>query len=214
MSSLSTPQTEPSQNINDRALLHMQEKYGEEFTYLSPWGNRMTGNREFLASCNSLPGQPVLVRIENYKSDTPVFGDNYWTEYFKQETIDYFQEVANEVFSESIIHYQTNKSNVTDALGVGTVFEDYYCDPSTQIVVYIEVKASVYTSEDQFSQFFAKLRGSQGKIMVSVIVVDDSVYGTLDHSEISTLTYQEKDIASAYAKAHGGDFQSDTSKED
>lgn len=213
MISLSNQQTEPSQNANDLALLHMQEKYGEEFTYLAPWGNSMTGTREFLASCKSLPGQPVLVRIENFKTANPIYSDNYWEEYFKDDTIDYFQRISSEVFGDAIIHYEPSRLSVTDMLVPGTDFVSFYNDTNTFITVYVEIKEGVYLSKDQFSEFYSKLNGSQGQIMVSVIVVEDNLYGTMDSSALSLLPYQDKSIANAYGETNEGTFRLDVAKE-
>lgn len=209
MSTQKQPETKPAQNANELALLHMQEKYGEEFTYGAPWGNSMTGTREFLAFCNSLPGKPVLVQIEDFKSDTPVYKDNYLEVKYQQDVQDYFKNIAADVFSDAIVHYEPSRLSVSDNLTKDTSFAAFYGDSTTFLVVYVEVNETNYSSEAQFADFFSRLAGSEGDVMVSVIVVKDEVYGTLKQSDLNLLTHRKEDVASAYAEMKNGQFQFD-----
>lgn len=204
--------TSPSLSANDLALLHMQEKYGETFTYAAPWGNSMTGTREFLATCSSLPNQLVLVQILDYESNAPVYKDNYLAAKYQAEISTYFHDIAAEVFGDAIIHHEVSKQSVSQHLSKDTSFQTFYEDVSTVVTAYIEIKGSSYTTIRQFDQLFSKLNGSNGQIMVSVIVVDDSIYGTLDSTELNILLYQEKDVANAFAETANGSFQYDFSE--
>lgn len=202
-----------SLDVNELALLHMEEKYGEKFTYAAPSGNSMTGTREFLTFCESLPGKTVVAQIENYKTDTPIYKDNYLEVLYEKDTISYFKKVADEVFGENIVHYEVSNLSVSSNLSKDTSFKSFYEDPSTFIVAYVEVKESEYNSNKQFEEFFTQLNSSNGSIMVSVIVVKDSMYGTLELDDLKLLPYKEQDIASIYGETINGSFQYELPKE-
>lgn len=200
-------------STNDLALAYLEEKYGETFTYAAPWGNSMTGNREFLTTCDSLPGQAVLVQVENFKDDEPTYKDNYLEVKYLIDTTEYFRDAAAEVFGDAIVHYEASKLSLSSDLSKYTPFDSFYQHPTTYMVVYLEIKQSNYTSPDQFALLFSKLKESQGQIKVRVIVVKDDIYGTLDTNALNLLPYEGKAIADAFAETENGSFQFDLSEE-
>lgn len=206
-------ETVPSHDANELALLHMQEKYAEKFSYIAPWGDSMTGMREFLATCDSLPGQTVLVQVENFKGEHPIYRDNYLTVKYQAQTKDYFRRVAADIFGDAIVHYEASKLSVSSDLDAGTSFDTFYADSTTLIGVFIEIKESNYSSQKQLDEFFAKLNLSQGQIKVNVVVVNDSVYGTLDRRELNLLCYRGEEVAFAYAEIQAGVLQIDRNEE-
>lgn len=205
--------TQSSADTNDLALAYLEEKYAEHFYYLAPWGDSMTGTREFLTTCDSFPDQPVLVQVENFKSDAPVCRDNYLAVKYQAETAAYFQCTAAEIFGDAIIHYEASNLCVSSDLGKDTSFDAFYQDPTAYMVVYVEIKGSNFTSQAQFAQFFSALNGSQGEIMVRVIVVNDENYGTLDADALNLLPYEGKAVADAFAMTENGSFRYEPSEE-
>jgi len=89
-----------TQNINVVALAYMEKKYRENFEYAFPYGDSMTGTHQLLVTCASFPEQNILVRIENYRREDKVFLDNYVAVKYREETIGFLQDCANQVFGE------------------------------------------------------------------------------------------------------------------
>ena len=207
MSAQKQPETKPAQNANELALLHMQEKYGEEFTYGAPWGNSMTGTREFLAFCDSLPGKPVVVQIKDFKSDAPVYSDNYLAVKYEEEAIAYLQKEAEAVFGDVKVYHTANKQCVSENLSADASFETFYADASAKINAYIEVNGGGYTSTEQFEDFFSRLHGSSGSVKISIIVVDENIFGTLELEDLNMLPYKREAVAHALGKTVNGNFQ-------
>ncbi|MDE5590689.1 MAG: hypothetical protein K2J60_16375 [Acetatifactor sp.] len=121
-------QKEPRQNSNDAALQYMEQKYGEKFEYVAPWGDSMTGNHELLVSCESLTGKDILVKISNYKSENRVFQDNYLAVKYCEETVGFLSQCANEVFGDSKIDYNVAKHALSPELPADASFEEYFAD--------------------------------------------------------------------------------------
>jgi hypothetical protein len=89
---MSDNSSQNSGQINDIALAHMEQKYGEKSEYAAPWGDSMSETREFIARCDSLQDQDILVQIENYRQKEKIFRDNYLAVKYRENTITFFRD--------------------------------------------------------------------------------------------------------------------------
>lgn len=206
--------TEKTPNVNDQALAHMEEKYGEPFIYADATGNSMTGTRKFFATCESLPGKQVLVQINNYKEENKTFLDNYLAVKYEETVKDYFHGCAAEVFGEANVYYEAHILSVSSDLPAETSFEEFYADESTLIVVMIELKESSYSSRQQLEDMLAKIMNSQGEVLITTVVVEDALYGTLDRRSLNIMINNKEQVDSVYAKIKNGAMQVVWTKED
>jgi hypothetical protein len=174
----------PTQNINAVALAYMEQRYGEKFEYVAPWGNSMSGTHELLVECVSLPGQKILVQVENYKKADKLFLDNYLAVKYYQETVDFIRDSATSEYASVSVFYDVFKDGLSPELSPDATFAEFLSDPRLQFAITIEVKASDFVSEDQ-TEKIAELIAKYGThYWLSVVFVEDSQYGTFDEKTI------------------------------
>lgn len=180
-----------AKNINTVALEYMEQKYGEPFEYVGPWGNSMSGTHELLARCDSLQ-EPVLVEIENYREDDKVFRDNYIAVKYKQQTADLLQECAESVFGEANVYYEVRKIVMSDGITADATFEDYLADTSGPLAAFIEVKGSSFSDRSEAELIGRSILEHIASFDVMLVAIEDSVYGTLDRDGIKDrITHRE-----------------------
>lgn len=172
-------------DVNEEALLRLKNKYGEEFEYAQPWGNSMSGTRQFLAKCNSLD-ELVLVQIENYKTENKVFKDNYIAVRYKQNVINFLQEKANETFGEANVFYEVTRDGLPETLGADATFEEYF--KVADILFRLEVNESNYNSTEQIKKFANAVydKVPLGKLTGSIMVMPEAEYGIYDAGDLGS----------------------------
>jgi hypothetical protein len=141
--------------INDGALEHLKEKYGEEFTYLKAWGSIKTaGVRQILVSCESMPGKEILVVINN--NDRPAtYHDNYMDYFYEAQTREFIRDVAAGFFDGFSVTIRRIFSPSVRGITQDTVFDDYIRHDGNTIDSYIVVNDS---DEDTIMAFYEELK--------------------------------------------------------
>ena len=200
---------EPKSNANELALAYMEEKYGESFTFLAPWGNSMSGNREILVTCESLPEEQILVQVENYKTDEAIYRDNYLAVKYQDEVIDFFKTTAAEFFGDINVFYTPSKQCVSADLPEDAAFTAFYADASTIIPVMLEISASRFSDASAIESYLNTISDTQGEISVSFVIVEDEVFGSLDRKGLSDLITMKNAVYSAYGAIVNGAVQMD-----
>ena len=169
---------EPKQNVNELALEYMEQKYGEKFEYKAPAGSSYTGNRTFLATCESFGDQTVVVQIVNYKTDERQFRDNYLEIKYADRMFDYLSQIVNNRFGESKIYYGSAGKPLSADLPANATFEEYLMDPSGTINAIFVVKKSDYKDMNQLSEIMETISSNcaAGSMSINLIVIEDSKY--------------------------------------
>lgn len=187
MFSLSNPNqpTEPSQNANELALAYLEEKYGEPFYYSAPYGDSMTGTRSLLVTCNSFPDQQLLVQVEGFKTNQKVFLDNYLAVKYQSETIDFLHACISEHYPNANIFYEAPLVCQSANLSAAASFEEFLADGRAKLIVMLEVNASEFTGPESINEIVTQITESCNHMTLTVIVVDDSLFGTMDRSELN-----------------------------
>ena len=184
---------------NELALAYLEEKYGEPFYYSAPYGDSMTGTRSLLVTCNSLPNQQILVQIEGYKTNDKVFLDNYLAVKYQSETLDFLQAYATEFYPSTNIFYNAPVVCQSANLSATSSFEEFLADGRAELIVMLEVKASEFTGTEALDEIVAKITESCNHMTLTLIVVDDSIFGTLDRSELNNRIAHRDYVAMAKA---------------
>ena len=196
-------------NANELALAYMEEKYGETFTYLAPWGNSMSGTREILVTCDSLPGQQILVQVENFKTEQKIYRDNYHAVKYQDEVIDFFKTTAADTFGAVNVFYTPSKIGVSTDLPADASFDAYYSDAATVLPVTIEIAGSRFTDSSAIENYLYSISQTQGHISISFIVVQDDIFGTLDENGLFDLVTQKNEVYSTLGTILNGTVQVD-----
>lgn len=180
-----SPEENNQKNINDVALAYMEQRYGGDFEYDVPWGNSLSGTHELLVKCDSLPDQQILVQIENYKQEKKIFRDNYLAVKYQAESIEFFHNCATEVFGEANIYYEIAMDGLSPELPADATLTEFLADTRVPLVIMVEVKASDFSSEEQAEKVAELIAENGTYFYLTVVIVDDSVYGTLNRKSLN-----------------------------
>ena len=144
------------QNINSAALGYMEQKYGEKFEYVGPWGSSYTtpGMRQILVSCASLPGKEILLVISgDGKSES--YSDNYMDFFYESQTSDYIAKIADKHFNDFTVEVSIIRSPTADGVLPTTGFEDYIANENHVVDASITISD---TNEDAVRGFLNELK--------------------------------------------------------
>ena len=201
-----TSQGERGRNTNDAALEYMEQKYGEKFEFVAPWGDSMTGTHELLVRCESLESERIVVAVSNYKSEDRVFSDNYLAVKYRENVVEFLSQCTNKAFGESRVHYNVARSALSPELPADASFEEYFADESCFLSAAIAVKASSFTSEEQAEIVTEPILEACGASYIGVllVVVDDAEYESLDLDELGHKVVTNQFVQCArLTKQHG-----------
>lgn len=173
-----------NESFREHALLYMEEKYGEPFTYVSPWGSSYAskGIQEILVRCESKP-EDILVRgVKN--GDVYTFSDSYLAVKYKDQMVSAVKAVSDEVFGESKVFYKVMKQALSPDLPADAEFEVYSTDPASGIVVYIAIPRHAF--DDSLVQTFAEVFQKTGiAASVQLLVTEEGTYSGLDMEQFN-----------------------------
>lgn len=178
---------EPTLSVNGQALEYMKEKYGEEFYFYSPWGNSMSGMRQFLAVCDSMPDQPVLVQIDNYKTEDKVFSDNYPVVKYQQEISDYLKEKFSSYYSKMDVLYLPSKQALSPSLAANADLEATLADENCTIVAYIVMGADEFQSRDQIEELAGSFTECAGSMQLILLFLSEENRSFSDVEELRAI---------------------------
>ena len=195
------------QNINVLALEYMEQKYGETFEYSGPFGDSMSGTHDLLVKCASFPDQNILVEIENYKCDNKLFLDNYLAVKYREDTIDFLLNCANQVFGEATIFYNVDYQALSPELPVDATFNEFLADTRVPLKIDVEVKATDFVSKEQAEQTSELMSVKGTRFWLRIIVVNNSEYGTFDSKTLKKYVELQKFIQCAVISRLDGDNQ-------
>jgi len=174
-----------TQKYNQLALEHLEKKYGEPFAYAAPYGDSMTGTREFLVTCDSLPGQRILVQIENFRENDRIIRDNYLAVKYQDQTADYLKTCMTAACPDVNVFYEAPKDGQSPELGADASFEEYLADTRARLVVMMELKAGTCAGKEAIEEAVRNMAATCKNMALTVIVVQDEVFGTLDRDGLN-----------------------------
>ncbi len=202
---------EPKVNVNELALEYMEQKYGEKFEYSAPTGSSYTGNRTFLAKCESFGDKTVVVQVENYKTDERTFRDNYLEIKYADRLSNYLSQIINDQFGESKLYYGTARKPLSADLPADASFEEYLKDPSGTINAYAVVKESDFNDMKQLSEVMETFSSdcAAGSMSIVLIVIEDLKYIDCNLSQARDYSMRENYIAKGKILRAEGDTSID-----
>ena len=172
-------------NINNQALAYMEAKYGEPFTYVGAAGDSLSDTHKLLVSCQSMPEKKVLVEIEQFRSENPVFMDNLLAVKYEQKTRDFLLECAVHVYGEADVFYTATEEGQSPKLSGDASFSEFLADTRVPLIAAIEIKDSSRTSDTQSEELGRLLSASGANIYITLVAVDDNEFGTLDREALN-----------------------------
>jgi hypothetical protein len=174
----------PTQNINAVALAYMEQRYGEKFEYVAPYGDSMTGTHQLLVKCDSFPEQSILVRVENYRREDKVFLDNYLAVKYREKTVEFLTGCATQVFGDSNVFYDVELQTLSPDLSKDASFSEFLADTSVPLNVMIEVRANNLGSDDQARQIADLIAANGTRFIMHIVSLSDTDYGIYDEDAL------------------------------
>jgi hypothetical protein len=168
-------QQDKQRNINDDALVYMEQKYGEKFEYVSPWGSSYTGTHQLFVKCNSTSSEEILVEVEKTENGN-IFRDNMLAVKYRQDTKDFLLECAEKIFGQAKILYEPTKECQSESLSATASFAEYLADTRATIMPTIVVKTSSLSSKDQADALAQLVAAGGVRFLISLSIVSDSDY--------------------------------------
>lgn len=167
----------------DLALEALEEKYGESFAFESSIGADTSGVFSIYVTCESMPNKRIKVGKEySYEPYT----DNYLAVKYEDETKNYLYNSITEYFSDVRIFYDASTSGtISPEVPIDISFEEFLSSPTGPHHLIIEVKESAFTSREDAEKFAKKLENTGLTYFLSIIVIEDHIYGTLSKDELS-----------------------------
>jgi hypothetical protein len=200
-------QQDKQRNINDDALVYMEQKYGEKFEYVSPWGSSYTGTHQLLVKCNSLQDQEILVQVENFKQENKIFRDNYLAVKYREDTIAFCRDYANQVFGETTVFYEVADDGLSADLLATATFHDFLADTRVPLVIMIAVKASNFSTREQAQEVAELIAESGADFYLTIAVLEEAAYGIYDHKTLNKQIALKQVIDSAIIIKRGDDIE-------
>ena len=164
---------DPAQSVNEALLAYLEERYQEHFQYLSPCGSSLDGSRRLLASCQSLPGKEVLAELADFRSQDRHFLDNYLALKYEEETLDFLQRCAREVFGEAKTYYSVTQRGLPPELSPRASFQEYLADTSVPLAMRFALKNSSLHQREEMTRFAQLLSREGTRYSAAVYVVWD-----------------------------------------
>ena len=174
------------QSINDAALAHMQEKYGEVFEYISPWGSILANRNkvQMLVKCASLTDE-IFVEANKIENEY-IFSDNYVAVKYTPETNKLLQAAVDDFFTKSFVVCNISQKALSPGLPADASFEQYCADSEASLSATIFIPGSAF-EETSVEKFSNKLAGSNMGANIRFFAVDDNIYGTLKTDNIEDI---------------------------
>jgi hypothetical protein len=111
-------------NTTDKALLYLEQKYGEKFSYAGSFGSGYVtpGSSAIFVTCESLPNDEIALFI-NEKDGT--YADNYIDHKFREKTEGFLFDIACKYFNVADVKVGIAGFPTLDGIDNTTPFEDY-----------------------------------------------------------------------------------------
>jgi hypothetical protein len=168
-------------NINDAAVLYMEQRYGEDFEYEAPWGNSMSGTHELLVRSSSMSDRDILVEVRNYKENDKTFKDNYISIRYENEFRDFLRKSVENEFSEAVVFYNTAKFGLSSDVPVDVEFDDYLLESDLFVTSFIGIKDIYFTDEESVNNvaeyLFKKIKSA--RLGITLVFVSEEEYDSL-----------------------------------
>ncbi len=175
----------PPLDTVDFAQAALKEKYGEEFRYLGAWGSALDDDKKFLVSCDSLPGQRILVRVSNFRDKNKrSVSDNVLTCRYAQETEDFLKNCAEETIGSARVFYEPSMQALNSSLPTDLPFERFLSESGVFLGATIEVKGSEFLTEEQARCLIQRIADSGVRCNLDIVALPDQVFGTLSRDEV------------------------------
>lgn len=164
----------------------MEQKYGIKFEYRYPFGDSLSGTKNFLVTAEGYrEDELVAVHIVNFKSDDRIVKDNFLTVKYHDDIVNYLTETAKNIFGDVKVNYWTNRVAVSEDVPADASFEEWLRGAKAVISFQVAVCESGYQGRNQIEEL-AKVWADSGLYFgAHVAVADADSYAAMDKDAFS-----------------------------
>jgi hypothetical protein len=168
---------------SELAIAHLEEKYGVEFEYVSPWGSTYAqgGVTKMVVVSESLPGEEIMVSVIP-EGDGYIVRDNYLAVKYKEETRLFLLEKAEEIFGEAKVFYELSNSTNCETLSATLTFEEFIASSDITVALrgYIIINEENFDSKEQSYELGKLVIESGAKIQfLEIIILSSEDYNAI-----------------------------------
>ena len=201
-----------SVDVNELALEHLEQKYGEKFEYAAPAGMSYTGTRTFLATCESFGDRRILVQITDFRDEEKrEILDNYITVKYEEEVRNFFKSAADDIFGSSKVFYAASGRVLPPDLPSDASLEEYYNCREGMICAVIALNESAYKNSEQIRLLSDKIADKFlcDELSVLIVAVDNDTFESADEIELREICLTKSSIAQARLERYNGETKLD-----
>lgn len=185
------------------ALAELEKRYDEKFEYFrSANSPEPSSSSYFLVSCDSYDDL-VFVEVHHegaFGEGERELSDNFVAVKYANEVCKWAQPFFDEVFEKSVVMYESvNHYPLFTDYSADTTFAEYISNEKIRLDLVVSIPESAYTGSEQFEASADRLLNAftGTGLTVDFVVLPDDMAGSVDKSEILSLSSSESCIASA-----------------
>ena len=184
------------------ALAELEKRYDEKFERVRNATPELSSSSYYYVSCDSFDDL-VFVEVDHngpFGEGERVLFDNYVAVKYANEVCKWAQPFCDEVFEKSVMLYNdVNHQALFSDYSADTTFEEYISNEEIRLNLDVSIPESAYTGSEQFEALAeCLLNAFTGReLRVDFVVLPDDMAGSVDESEIYSLSSSESCIASA-----------------
>jgi len=162
----------------------MEEKYGEPFYYVAPWGSTYAkrGVTQILVA-GGFDIEVILVEASK-DNGSYNYSDNFLAIKYRQDVSDLIKNTVDFTFGESINFYEVAKVALPPGLTSDASFDNYIKNPGPVVSAIVLVPYSHFNGM-LLSEFTESFQGLGITVVLRFLVIDDSGFYTVTPGDIS-----------------------------
>ena len=159
---------------------YLENKYGEEFTYLEQYEHDSTtrSSAKWYFSSESFPDKKILITATLGREEgTVIYHDNYLSYYYEDQTFEALSEAVKEVYGDCRVTTPVNYKDVLPAeYSKNTSFSEYIgsTKSSVELNIYLSPEYSRDNKETKLRELYEKLCEKKFVCIIGVYYTNDA----------------------------------------
>jgi len=183
-----------NQNMSNKgALEYMEQRYGEKFEFIKSHGlHYSTNSRRIFVSCESFPGEEILVNIVKDGKELKYY-DNYMKYYFEEQVSDFIVNTAKNYFDDVTFKLNISATTLHSSINLTTTFDEYIRSKYYFVNGHLEVIGE--SNEKTVSEFVTELvkLGIQFSVSINIPSVNEG-YNTRHFDEDEEIYFRKRTL--------------------
>lgn len=162
----------------------MEEKYGEDFTFIEPTGtNKIKGlsRREAVVSTERFPKEQISVMADKDENGNYYFRDNYVSFLLRDEIEKYFTEIVTPIYKDCKVIFDADTPVYPEETGKEITLEEYLKWGSPDIYICLGPNVDVEKKDEDIEKLRLKLKEKEIPCDIVVWYFKEDILSDLNH---------------------------------